>query len=68
MTRRERLGLRLHLMMCGNCRRFERQLQILRKGIALLIHREEKEMEDQELSSEARERIHRAIEQDTPSR
>lgn len=69
LTRRERLGLRLHLMMCGNCRRFERQIQILRKGVALLIHSEDKEVEDQSLGPEARERIRRAIaEQDTRSR
>lgn len=27
----ERLGIRLHLWMCDNCRRFERQMQFLRK-------------------------------------
>ena len=27
-----RIGVRLHLMMCRNCRRFERQLRQLRVG------------------------------------
>ncbi|WP_348719586.1 zf-HC2 domain-containing protein [uncultured Alcanivorax sp.] len=29
LSRRERLALRLHLMMCQNCRRYVRQLRAL---------------------------------------
>jgi hypothetical protein len=31
----ERLGIRLHLWMCENCRRFERQMQFLRKVVRI---------------------------------
>lgn len=30
LTRRERLGLRLHLLICKGCREFERRLHTLR--------------------------------------
>ncbi|MHC4969193.1 MAG: zf-HC2 domain-containing protein [Planctomycetota bacterium] len=30
LTRRERLALRMHLLICGPCRLFQRQLRLLR--------------------------------------
>lgn len=33
LSRRERIGLRIHLWMCRNCRRFERQLTFLRNTL-----------------------------------
>ncbi|WP_127476115.1 zf-HC2 domain-containing protein [Sulfurivermis fontis] len=30
LTLRERIGLRLHLMMCSGCTQFERQLHFIR--------------------------------------
>ena len=33
LTRYERVSLGFHLLMCGNCRRFRQQMQILRDGI-----------------------------------
>ena len=32
---RERIGVRLHLLMCGNCRRFVRQFKTLVDSLAL---------------------------------
>lgn len=32
LTLAERFGLRLHLMVCDNCRRFARHLQLIRKA------------------------------------
>jgi len=31
LSRRERIGLRLHVWICINCRRFERQLNFMRQ-------------------------------------
>lgn len=58
---RERWQLRLHLWICANCRRFERQLALLRQGLRLLGKRAETEAEDADLSAEARERIRAAV-------
>ncbi|MEJ2360668.1 MAG: zf-HC2 domain-containing protein [Gammaproteobacteria bacterium] len=33
LGRRERIALRIHLWMCRNCRRFERQLSFLRNTL-----------------------------------
>lgn len=30
LTRRERMALRLHVMMCSGCRRFDKQMRFLR--------------------------------------
>ena len=32
----ERIALRVHLMMCGACRRFEAQMQFLREAVRRL--------------------------------
>ena len=37
---RERLAVRLHLMMCVHCRRFARQFEALVSGMALLSRTE----------------------------
>jgi hypothetical protein len=58
---RERWGLRLHLWMCVSCRRFERQLELMRRLLRLSIHRAEDEADDKNLSPEARERIRKAL-------
>ena len=63
----ERLNLRMHVWMCVNCRRFERQMQIMRKAMHLLGRRAESDMDDIELSVEARDRIRKALnERDEP--
>ena len=58
---RERLGLRFHLWMCGNCRRFERQIALMRRLLRQSDQRAEAEAEEQALSAEARERISQAL-------
>lgn len=65
---RERWALRLHLWLCDNCRRFERQIRLLRRAMQRLARRSESESQATELSPEARERIRTAITgQDTHS-
>jgi len=57
-----RVGLKLHVMICGMCRRYGRQLRFLREAIrnpsspSLLAP-------SSQLSVEARERIKRALQQ-----
>lgn len=58
---RERWGLRFHLWMCGNCRRFERQIALMRRLLRQSDPRTETEIAEIELSAEARERIGRAL-------
>lgn len=59
LSLRERIGLRMHLWMCVNCRRFERQIGMIRKLLHLSI--DEAGMAGEELSPEARERIRKAL-------
>lgn len=61
MSFRERLGLRFHLLMCVNCRRFERQIGLMRRLLRQSARRAEAEAADQHLSVEARERITQAL-------
>ncbi|MCU0834719.1 MAG: hypothetical protein MUC77_09840 [Chromatiaceae bacterium] len=58
---RERCALRLHLWMCVSCRRFARQLGLLRRGMAALRQQLRGETRRAELSDEARARIRRAL-------
>jgi hypothetical protein len=58
---RERWGLRFHLWMCGNCRRFERQIGLMRRLLRQPDQRADAEVADQALSAEARERISQAL-------
>ncbi len=65
---RERLGLRLHLWMCANCRRFERQIHLLRRALRKAASHAETDAQGPELSPEAHERIRKALaERDTHS-
>ncbi len=58
---RERWGLRIHLWLCGNCRRFDRQVALMRRLLRQSDQRAEPEVAEQALSAEARERISRAL-------
>jgi len=58
---RERWGLRLHLWICDNCRRFERQIRLLQRAMHGLARRAEVDESGPDLSPEARERIRRAL-------
>jgi len=57
----ERWGLRLHLWMCVNCRRFERQIALMRQALRKLGRRVEADAEGADLAPEARERIRKAL-------
>lgn len=58
---RERWGLRIHLWMCRNCQRFERQITLIRRLLRQSDQSAATEAANQELSAEARERISRAL-------
>ncbi len=36
----QKLSLRFHLMMCGGCRNFNRQMEFLRRGCRKFPHQE----------------------------
>ena len=57
----ERTGLRLHLMICDVCRRFGRQLLIMRKAVRFLVSDAEQDQQVR-LPDGASERIARMIE------
>ena len=61
LSMRERWALRLHLWLCISCRRFARQIELLREAIRAYSARLEDEEYGPELSSEARERIRKAL-------
>ncbi len=60
LSRRQRIGLRIHLLLCKWCRRYGKQIAFLRK--AAHEHRDEAiEAMPQKLSDEARQRIKRSL-------
>ncbi|MEW6590940.1 MAG: anti-sigma factor [Pseudomonadota bacterium] len=61
MNFRERWGLRFHLWMCRNCRRFERQIALMRRLLRQSDLNGETETSEFELPAEARERIGRVL-------
>ncbi|MBI1283336.1 MAG: zf-HC2 domain-containing protein [Thiobacillus sp.] len=58
---RERWELRIHLWMCVNCRRFERQIGLMRRLLRQSARQAEAEAADRQLPAEARERIRQAL-------
>ena len=61
LTTRERLGLRLHLWLCISCRRFERQIALLRQALRLLGQRALSGTDGPDLPPAARDRIRKAM-------
>ena len=61
---RDRLALRLHLLMCGGCRNFAKQLRYLRQWSSDLPDRTA-QAEHLKLSATARQRIEEAIREAT---
>ena len=59
----KRVGVRLHLLVCRFCARYERQLLLIRETMKLLVATEEKpgDPHGDPLSAEARERIRIAL-------
>lgn len=63
LTRMERVGLRLHLIICSACRAWRRQLLFIRRAIRQRPQADEQI--DGRLSAEARQRIREALEIDS---
>ena len=60
----KRLAIRLHVSMCSLCRRYEKQLRLLREGTGLYADPDVNETEER-LSPEVKERLEKALEQRT---
>lgn len=58
---RERWSLRMHLWMCGSCRRFGRQLDLMRKALRLPGQSAEDAAAGADLTPGARDRISKAL-------
>jgi hypothetical protein len=59
----QRIGMRLHLLMCKFCSRYERQLFLIRETVRRIVATEEKpgEPPGETLSEEAKERIRKSL-------
>lgn len=59
----ERMGVRLHLLMCKFCARYERQLFLIRETLRRVVAAEARQEgpADGKLSKEARERIKKSM-------
>lgn len=63
MSLMERWGLRIHLWMCDNCRKFERHIEFLRKALHLMREQLGTGSQGPDLPPEAKDRI-RSVLQD----
>jgi predicted anti-sigma-YlaC factor YlaD len=59
----ECLGLRIHLWMCVNCRRFERQIGLMRRLLRQSARSAENADTETQLSAEAQARIRQAMDE-----
>jgi hypothetical protein len=57
----QRIGIRIHLLMCKFCSRFKKQLLFLRETIRLNVERGKDTELSTKLPPEARERIRKSI-------
>jgi len=59
----KRIGMRLHLLMCKFCARYERQLLLIREAVRRMVATEEESGEPpgETLSEEAKERIRKSL-------
>jgi hypothetical protein len=59
----KRIGVRVHLLMCKFCARYERQLLLIRETVRRIVAAEEKpgEPPGETLSEEAKERIRKSL-------
>ena len=57
---RKRLSIRLHVSMCGFCRRYEKQLHLLRKGVGHYADPDANVIE-KSLSTAAKEKLEKAL-------
>ena len=58
---RERLGLRLHLLMCVSCSRFDAQIRFIGKALRILNRRAKTDAVGSGMPHEVHERISRAL-------
>lgn len=58
---RERIGIRLHLMLCAACANFKRQMDFLRTALRSYAQQDLQYNEQVRISAEALERIARKI-------
>jgi hypothetical protein len=56
-------GLRFHLWMCDNCRRFERQMEFLRAALRLMGEEFETWSQGPDLPLEAKDRIRKVLQE-----
>ena len=63
LKRMEHWGLRLHLWMCDNCRRFERQIGFLHKALHMLGEQLEIGSLGPALPHEAKDRIRQVLQE-----
>ncbi len=63
LTVGQRIGMRLHLLMCKFCSRYERQLLLIRETVRGIVATEGKpgELIVETLSEEAKERIRKSL-------
>ena len=59
----KRVGMRLHLLMCKFCARYERQLLLIRETVRQIVGAEDRHGEPPRdtLSEESKERIRRSL-------
>lgn len=57
---RKRLSIRLHVSMCGFCRRYEKQLHLLRHGFTCYADPDQNQAE-KPLSPEAKAKLEKAL-------
>ncbi len=60
---RERLGVRLHLLICKACRRFADQMRFLQTAARQFRHHQPTQVASMQLSDAARRRIREALDQ-----
>jgi hypothetical protein len=62
LTRLERFGLRVHLVLCAGCRRYGRQLRLLRNALRG-FPKDDSHLPEGSLSEESRARIKQSMRQ-----
>lgn len=58
---RKRLAIRMHVAMCSLCRRYEKQLRMIRRGLHYYANPDENAVAES-LSAEAKARLQQALE------
>jgi hypothetical protein len=64
---RERLGVRLHLLICDACTRFERQMQFIRTALRRYTQRHDIAAQDMALTPASKDRIRRRLRDTQPT-